>query len=293
MMDAAHARQAPHAPASVVAQRMGRATAWGAVSILNATATGIGCSLAVAMPTTATWTHPASTAVGPAPTALVSAVQAQLESDPAWAAEAAPQIDCPFPPSRGLKTSASVAAALLQAGHRLLGHPLPEAALERAAVDACVAAGVTLTGAFDDQVAVVRGGAHVTFNPRLDVLASPHVEPWHVAVWVPEAAIAKADVARIDASPIARQARMAQALADAGDLPGAMTENGRIFTRLYGSHGLPVDRRPADVALAHGALGAGLSGTGPAVAALFESPAHLPPVSGGAWQWTRAVVPHG
>ncbi|MES2155132.1 MAG: shikimate kinase [bacterium] len=273
---------------NLAVHRLGHARVFGAVSVLNATATGIGCSLGIDAMTEAEW------AAGPSPplgidARLVQAVEAQMNRVPGWPTGLAPRIRAAFPPARGLKTSSSVAAALLQSAHEALGQPLPDGELEHAAVDACLAAGVTITGAYDDQVAVVRGGAHITDNARRLVLRSLSIRPWHVAVWVPDAALPKAALAGAAATTLASQLQDAVALAAAGDIPGAMTENGNVFTAFYQRLGLPVDRRPAQAALRHGALGAGLSGTGPAVAALFDAPTSLPEVPGGTWRWARAV----
>jgi shikimate kinase len=148
---------------------------------------------------------------------------------------------------------------------------------------------VTLTGAFDDQAAVTLGGCHLTDNRRDAVLQTLPAERWHVAVWVPDEPLPKALLHGLDTAAAAKEARAAEHLATHGRIPEAMTRNGQAFTRLYAAAGLPVDGRAAEVALAHGALGAGLSGTGPAVAALFDAPTELPAVHGGQWLWTRTV----
>ncbi len=272
---------------SLQLERLGHATALGAVSILNATATGVGCSLAINRTTSASWSRAPSAGVHE--DALVRAVVQFVARRHDWPAGMAPTVVCPFPPSRGLKTSSSTAAALLQAAYRAVGSELSDEALIQAAVDVSLAAGVTLTGAFDDQVAVVCGGAHLTDNRMRRVIEAMPTEPWQVAIWVPDEAIPKARLAGVNATSVAVQARAAEALARRGDLPGAMTLNGQIFTNLYRAHGLPVDDRPAEVALASGALGAGLSGTGPAVAALFDNRVRLSAVPGGTWQWAQVA----
>lgn len=269
-------------------QVAGHATAWGAVSILNATATGIGCSLAIDAVTTAHWdSEPASQQVGD--NRLVDAVLRHMAGVAGWRQDLFAHVSCPLPPSRGLKTSSSTAAALLQAAHRAIGRDLLRSELERVAVDVSLEAGVSLTGAFDDQVATVRGGAHLTDNHARTVLATLPIEPWHVAVWVPHHAITKTALRGRAATTIASDIHAAQRVVESGDLPAAMTRNGTAFTRLYRSHGLAVDDRPAQVALRAGARGAGLSGTGPAVAALFDQPTTLPAIPGGKWRWFRTV----
>ncbi len=198
----------------------------------------------------------------------------------------------PVAASRGLKTSSSAAAAMTRAALLALDGSLPDSwAVVDLAVDASLAAGVTLTGAFDDQVAVTVGGCHLTDNVSRRVVAELPIQHWVVAVWVPDQAIAKQDVAGIDAASIRPRIENAVAAARAGDVPLALTLNGAAFYDLYHAAGLPVTDEPARVAMAAGALGAGLSGTGPAVAALFAPGAtpSLAPVAGGTWSLTRPV----
>lgn len=274
---------------SATASQTGQGFAFGAVSILNATATGIGCALAVEAGTHAVWRlgrgrGEGLVTLGAPDDRLVRAVHAATGGGPA-------EVLCTsaFPPSRGLKTSSSAAAALVRAAHAATGRAATDRDVVRAAVAASRAAGVTITGALDDQCATTLGGCHLTDNRRDAVLQTLGAERWHVAAWVPDAAIPKTRAAAVDASAIAREARAAEHLATHGRLPEALTRNGAAFTRLYAAAGLPVDERPARVALQHGALGAGLSGCGPAVAALFDARVDLPAVPGGSWTWTRAV----
>ena len=124
--------------------------AHGAVTILNATATGRGCSMAIDAVTEATW-HWGGEAL-----AIEGAPDARL-ADACWRVAqerlgrddgASIRIRSDLPHARGLKTSSSAATAMLRAAG------LPEADVEVAAVQAARQAGVTLTGAFDDQVAL-------------------------------------------------------------------------------------------------------------------------------------------
>lgn len=256
--------------------------AHGAVTIINATATGRGCSLGVTGGVEATWEWGKPYAFTGASDdklarACLQVAQEQLGRDD----EAAIATTASKPASRGLKTSSSAAAAMLESAG------LTD--LEAAAVDASRRAGVTLTGAFDDQVAVVRGGCHLTNNAALEVLDKVEVRHDHVAIWIPERAIAKSQLANIDANAICHDIEQAEQLLLTGDVAGAMTANGVAFTALYAAHGLPVTDEPARVALDAGADGAGLSGTGPAVAALFEKRVDLPSVAGGKWVWEVTV----
>lgn len=268
----------------------GHGSAYGAVSILNATATGIGCALAVRGGAAASW-RPRDDGrlhlLSGGDDRLVQAVAREC-ADLVRGGDVT--VHCSVPPSRGLKTSSSVAAALIRAAAASADVTLDTGDLERRAVAASRQAGVTLTGAYDDQVATVRGGCHLTDNATTTVLSSVPVPAWHVAIWVPDAAIDKDRVRRLVTEGARDRAHAAVDQVRAGRIPDAMTANGKIFHQLYEAAGLPVTQEPVTVALAAGALGAGLSGTGPAVAALFDEPCRLPDVRGGTWRWTQAVA---
>lgn len=278
---------------SVVTLRTGHGRAFGAVTIVNATATGIGCSLAVEAPTEATWNWGGDDFRLESPGIEDTIAKSvwnharnllHLEGQGATAS-----VRCPFPPSRGLKTSSSAAGALMRAAGDAANQPLADDVVVALAVQASRDAGVTLTGAFDDQVATVRGGCHLTDNRIGKVLHSLPTPRAHVAVWVPEQAIPKSRVRDVDVSGVRAAATQAVRLVQDGRLAEAMTVNGRAYLAAYAAAGLPVDGTPAEVALAQGALGAGLSGTGPAVAALFAARTELPAVPGGQWTWTKVA----
>ena len=270
---------------------MSEASAFGAVSVLNATATGVGCSLAIEDGVRARWKWldegGLRWAQRDVDAALVAACFENLRSRFGLPDGADAGTSATWPAARGLKTSSSAAAALLRAAVADASIDIDPPDLVSMAVAANVAAGTTITGAFDDQVATVRGGCHITDNAERRIEATLRPERWHVAVWVPEAKIEKRHVAHIDASVLAKEARAAEALARMGDIAAALTANGDAFTRLYAAAGLPVTSEPASVARQAGALGAGLSGTGPSVAALFDAPAELDAVAGGTWRWSR------
>lgn len=257
-------------------------TAFGAVTILNATATGRGCSLAVAGGVNATWAWGGDAVIvtGAPDARLAEACHAVASRQLGIEEGASIATTAIFPPARGLKTSSSAATAMLRAAG------VPEGAVEAGAVEAARAAGVTLTGAFDDQVAVTRGGCHLTDNKAQQVLATFHPAPWHVAIWVPDASISKASVPPTTAA-LATLVEAAEDRLLADDIPEALTRNGAAYLEHYQQCGMPVDGAPVDAALRVGALGAGLSGTGPAVAALFDEAVELPFVPGGMWAWTH------
>lgn len=314
--------------AQAAPRRTGRGEAFGAVTVLNATATGIGCGLAVrrddpCIAATWTWNDTGRLRIDGAPDdRLARAVLRVLAKELQAPAGAHVRMASTFPAARGLKTSSGAAAAMVRAALAALPGPAGDVpsrpgaigpgprgavagvaptastdllgdvgAIVDLAVAACLEAGVTLTGAYDDQLAVVAGGCRLADNLARRDLGRLTVAQEHVAVWVPDAAVDKRDVGRVDLDDVVPEARAAERLARAGHLAQAMTRNGAAFHAAYADAGLPVTEAPVHAALDAGAAGAGLSGTGPAVAALFDAPARLPDVPGGTWCWTE--VAHG
>jgi len=174
-----------------------------------------------------------------------------------------------IPPARGLKSSSAAANAMLLAGAHALGVDMPPLDVVQMGVDAAIEAGVTLTGAFDDAVATMFGGAVLTNNIGRRIVSWAEVpEDLDVLFLVPERRIEKSSLRRGDFD-VARQAvARAFALAASGDVAGAITLNGRAYAPIVG-----VDPTPAERALAAGAWAAGMTGTGPAIAVLTTAEA--------------------
>ena len=174
-----------------------------------------------------------------------------------------------IPASRGLKSSSAAANAILLAGLDALGHEMEPLDVVQLGVDCAIDAGVTLTGAFDDAVATMFGGAVLTDNEARTIVAWADLPPGlEVAFLVPDRKIHKDSLKRDDFAPIHDQVQEAFDLAREGDVAAAITLNGRVYAPIVG-----VDNTPADAALAAGAWAAGMTGTGPAIAVVHTAEA--------------------
>jgi shikimate kinase len=170
-----------------------------------------------------------------------------------------------IPLEAGLKGSSALVNALAEAVLRLRGHaPPPLPVLARLGVEAARRAGLTVTGALDDHLAVSGCGAYATDNRRQAVLARPRLpQARYAAIAAPGRrsirTVGRHTYARLRGAALAAlrlllEGHAAEAallngltVAEAAGLPGGL---------LLEATGLP------------GVAAAGVSGKGPAVYAL-------------------------
>lgn len=171
------------------------------------------------------------------------------------------------PIGKGLKTSSSSSIAIILATLSAFGKSSYEPLdVLRLSASSALAAGVSVTGAMDDAASCLLGGVNFTNNSTMRVMSSsPLAGRFHVIIRVPQARGRRNSV-RVDY--VRRFSRISQSIFSlgwGGKIWNAMTLNGLLYCSIYGY--APFD---AFQAIEEGALGAGLSGTGPAVAAVFE-----------------------
>jgi shikimate kinase len=252
----------------------GRAEAYGAVSVVNAVATGLGCSLGVGLRVEAEvevveggGVEVRLEGVEHQPQDVESSrvmAQAIVESLAGRRVGARVVTRSEIPIARGLKSSSAAANAIALAAKSALGAEVDDLELVRVGVAAAMKAGVTITGAFDDACASYFGGYCLTDNVSLKLLRREEApEDLRVVIYVPEGRLEKRSVDRRAVECFKPYALQAFRLASEGRYFEALTINGLIYSAALG-----FDARAAAEAIRHGASAAGLSGTGPAVAAL-------------------------
>jgi len=249
-----------------------RARAHGAISIVNAIPSGAGAAMGVGL-----WTE-AEVEVYEGKGVEVEIVGAEDES-PLLAEKTVEEVFqragveglgarvrtfSNIPIGRGLKSSSAAANAIALATASAVGLRLNGMELVNLAVDAAIKAGVTITGAFDDASASFFGGINVTDNQRRILLKRFRApEELEVLILVPEGKTYTRSVDVEALRSIRRLSERALHLALEGRVWEALTLNGFSV-----AGALDLDLSPAIDALRAGALGAGISGTGPAVAAV-------------------------
>ncbi len=176
-----------------------------------------------------------------------------------------------IPNARGLKSSSAAANAtvLAVAGSisREVSREIPDdMTLINLGIDAAIDAGVTITGALDDAAASYFGGYTITDNTQRKIVRSGEIEPLNVLLFVPDE---KTYTQKVDVGITKRLAKgvdLAWQKAMNGRFNSALTLNGLLYSATLG--------RSIDTTLAAidaGALAAGLCGTGPAVSALTKA----------------------
>ena len=119
----------------------------------------------------------------------------------------------------------------------------------------------------DDSAACLLGGINLVDNLGRKVERSKLFDKT-LKVLIQGAQAQEPGAAAVDVAQVRKLGKVAEVLykmSMEGDLWRAMTLNGTLYSAIYG-----YDGRAALQAVEHGALGASLSGTGPATAAVFE-----------------------
>jgi len=170
-----------------------------------------------------------------------------------------------IPIARGLKSSSVAGNAIVLATLAALHKRLKPDDILELVVNSSLQAKVSLTGAFDDAAASLYGNVVVTDNMTRTVLRTFPVEDHNVLLLVPPQKAYTADADLIQIKTVAKQVEIAHEQALAGKYWDAMTLNGLIYSHVL--------KLPADViveSLAAGALAAGISGKGPSYAFVVE-----------------------
>ena len=254
----------------------GQALSHGAISILNAFPTGKGGALGVDL-----WTRAkVSLREGPGPISgfvssdpeesnrlAITVVQKTLEH---YGYERKLQgeviTSSNIPVAVGLKSSSAAANAVALATASAIDEKIDDDTLVGIGIDASIESGVSLTGAYDDSFASYHGGAILTDNDHRKVekiLKIP--KDLKVLILVPPRRTRTGQLDRSKFTPIKRISELAYSEANNGHVWDALTLNGLAVASILGE-----DPRPALSAIEAGALGAGLSGKGPSVAAIVN-----------------------
>ena len=257
-------------------KRIGQARSHGAISILNAFSTGKGGALGIDLWTSAKVTlHSGSGGISGFITShpsestklVVTTVEKILERYGHGGKMSGEVITSSnIPPAVGLKSSSAAVNATALATASALGIDPDDDLRLNIGIDAAIEAGVTITGAFDDSFASYYGGAVLTDNKLRRVEKEIRIPPkLRVMIFIPPRKTYTGSVDGSKFSAVSRMAELAYREACNMNVWDALTLNGLACASVLGE-----DPKPALAALNAGALGAGLTGKGPAVVAITE-----------------------
>lgn len=252
---------------------IGRGQARGALTIINAIAAGKGCAVGVDL---STWaevelfpghgTEVHLDGLEGEPTELVEMCVSSVLDRFSLKKRAVLRIRSQIPVSRGLKSSSAAANAVILATLDALGQKMGATDILRLNAETSIRAGVSVTGAMDDAAASLLGGVVFTDNLARVLLKR---EGWtmcpRAVINVPERMIRKAGLPRERIALYRPVVETAFQMAWEGHYAEAMCLNSLCYGAALG-----LDQELPMKAMMAGALGAGISGTGPAVAALVK-----------------------
>lgn len=254
---------------------IGKAVAHGAVTIVNAIACGLGAALGVKLWTKATveLTDKPGEFEGRILSdpnentgLMVNAVKSVLNYfgvENKYGAYVETESNIPI--ARGLKSSSVAANAVVLATAAALNKKIDDLTAVKLGVEAAVKSKVTITGAFDDACASYFGNIVVTDNKAMKIMKSFEVneKDYKVLIYVPPEKGYTANVEVEKVRVLAKEVEAIHKLALSGKHWTAMTLNGFVYSAVLG-----YNPKIALEALMNGAVASGLSGTGPAVAAV-------------------------
>jgi shikimate kinase len=254
-----------------------KATTFGAISIVNAIASGKGATASVRLTTEAEVEVEASRGDWEVMVngrksesrLAVETVRRAIKStgkDPD-AFSGRVQTTSSVPIGVGLKTSSAASTSIALAVYAALGQRAfdPKKVLD-CSVEASLASGASVTGALDDAAGCLLGGLNMTDNLARKVVSSKLFDKkLKVVIRVPRTRSRRESVDPQFIRKFGGLTDLFFEMSLKGDYWRAMVLNGMTYSSI-----LKYDPFPALRAVELGALGAGLSGTGPAVAAVFD-----------------------
>ena len=243
-----------------------RATVHGAISIVNAVATGMGATMGTDQQVTAVVEASPGRGVelltgGGRSRFISKTVEGVVPARILSRNRIAISVESDIPAGCGLKSSSAVSSAIALACAKLFNAGAGDRKILLAGVNAAIRTKISITGAYDDACACYYGGFNVTDNrgKRL-ILHENGPRDMAVVIFVPGGA-GRGDVRRL--KTLGTAFREAWGLAKKSDYWGAMVLNGLSTSAALGSDsGMITDLLEA------GAVGASVSGNGPAVAAV-------------------------
>jgi len=247
-----------------------KASMHGAISIVNAIATGKGATLGISLGIEATITTESGKGIffenreSNLSARLIRAVldtsvpKSELEQK-----KLRISVKTEIPSGYGLKSSSAISSVISLACAQLFKPKATDLEILRDGVHASIQSKVSITGAFDDACACYFGGFAVTDNTNIKIIKSEKApDDLSAIIFVPKSR-RRGNVKKL--RTLENVFAQAWELASKSEYWNAMTLNG-LATTILGS-----DPRILTELIESGALGASVSGNGPAIAAVAKN----------------------
>lgn len=249
-------------------------TVHGAISIVNAIATGQGSALGISLETCAEVTLTSDNLVEviinndkSENTGLAQECFKLVKMKTSESCGAKITVNSDIPIGRGLKSSSAAATAIILSCLKAFEIVMTEKEILDLSVQASKNSGVTITGALDDTAACFLGGLVVTNNSSNELLSRVIVDDdYSILIHVPDHKSYTKDVNYSGSDEFIHSLDTLISMTLEGNYLSAMSLNGMIYSRI-----LKQSNESAILALKNNALAAGLSGTGPSVGVICLS----------------------
>ena len=170
-----------------------------------------------------------------------------------------------IPPSRGLKSSSSVSNAVISSVLDHFHREMDPLDVIRLGVECAIRCKVTITGAFDDACGCHLGGLVVTDNSKRELVSRRELPKYDILICSPEESITKDKVDVSKYRELKDDFIKLAHLIDTDPL-SVLTQNGKAVADI-----IEMDDSLCRRAMSLGALAAGVSGTGPAIAIVCDT----------------------
>ncbi len=246
------------------------ATLHGAVSIVNAIATGKGATLGISLKTKAlVETSPGNGVFIESKNKTISSrlinnvIRKVIPKNELDKTRIRISLESEIPTGYGLKSSSAISSAVALACAKLFRPKWSDTQILLAGVNASIESKVSITGAYDDACGCYYGGYAVTDNYKRKIIKSEKASKNLVSVIFIPRSRKRGNVKNLkNLSPIFEQA---WSLARNSDYWNAMILNGIATSTILNS-----DPKIITDLIEKGALGASVSGNGPAIAAICK-----------------------
>jgi shikimate kinase len=232
----------------------------GAVSLLNAIPSGVGSAMGVELPIEVTVKESESLGLmGDKTDGLIETTWQLLEGRLKRKSGIEYSIRSEVPASRGLKSSSGLTIAFIAAVSRLFDMNLTDEEMVKISANSSIAAGVSVTGSYDDAYAALLGGIVLT-DSRSGQLIRRTMPPDGIEVLIAYNARVKPIVDPSRYRDLRDESMVIWNLILHGGFGVPIVLNGLMVSAICG-----YDSKPLINGLAHGALSCGVSGTGPSI----------------------------